>query len=61
MMIDGEEFAVIMNGEGHLPIEFLELYDLLAHGRVPSDWTKAICDSEHLSNKQKQQLSYSDD
>jgi len=59
--VDGDEFAVIMNGEGHLPIEFLELYDLLAHGRVPSDWMESIHSSDKLTNKRKEQLSYYDD
>ncbi len=55
---DGEEFAVVMNGEGHLPIKFLELYDLLAFGRVPRDWMETIHSSEKLTNDQKEQLSY---
>eukprot|EP00985_Skeletonema_marinoi_P029845 scaffold29322_cov79-Skeletonema_marinoi.AAC.1 len=56
--IDGEEFAVIMQGEGHLPIKFLELYDLLVHGRVPIQWMETIRSSEKLTNVQKEQLSY---
>jgi hypothetical protein len=55
---DGEEFAVIENGEGHLPIIFLELYDLLACGRVPREWMETIHSSEKLTNDQKEQLSY---
>jgi hypothetical protein len=44
---DGEEFAVIENGEGHLPC-----------GRVPREWMETIHSSEKLSNDQKEQLSY---
>lgn len=38
VVIDGEEFAVIMNGQGHLPIKWLELYILVSTGRVPQAW-----------------------
>ena len=51
--VDGDEFAVIMNGEGHLPIEFLELYDLLAHGRVPSDWMESSILRTSLQTNEK--------
>jgi hypothetical protein len=38
VVVNGEEFAVIMNGQGHLPIKWLELYILVSTGRVPQAW-----------------------